>query len=116
MDPENVQGLHNLCVVYVERGDLIRAEKCFLRATLLAPHEDYILRHLRIVQQRINRNTNSAAQNKNSPVKSEEEDPHYYSHTENQNNDPSIPVPSVPDYHPSSSNNEYLVNDGNLFP
>ena len=53
MDPENVQGLHNLCVVYVERGDLIRAEKCFIRATQLAPHEEYIGRHLKIVRQRI---------------------------------------------------------------
>ncbi|XP_021954638.1 protein O-mannosyl-transferase Tmtc3 isoform X2 [Folsomia candida] len=68
LDPENVQGLHNLCVVYVERGDLLRAEKCFIRASQLAPHEEYIVRHLKIVQQRINKLTSVV--NQNSPTKS----------------------------------------------
>lgn len=49
----NVQGQHNLCVVYVERGDLSAAERCLQQAHRLAPHEDYILRHLNIVQTRI---------------------------------------------------------------
>lgn len=49
----NIQGLHNLCVVYVERGKLIQALECLQRAHKLAPEEDYILRHLKIVQQRI---------------------------------------------------------------
>lgn len=54
-----MQGLHNLCVVYVERGDLLRAEKCFIRASQLAPHEEYIVRHLKIVQTRITKLTSS---------------------------------------------------------
>ncbi|CAL8141337.1 unnamed protein product [Orchesella dallaii] len=70
MDPENVQGLHNLCVVYVERGDLLRAEKCFIRATQLAPHEEYIHRHLKIVRQRITKLTSALNQNANMPQKS----------------------------------------------
>jgi len=70
LDPENVQGLHNLCVVYVERGDLLRAEKCFIRASQLAPHEDYIVRHLKIVQQRINKLASSVNQNNYAPTKS----------------------------------------------
>lgn len=70
MDPENVQGLHNLCVVYVERGDLLRAEKCFIRATQLAPHEEYIHRHLKIVRQRIQKLTAALNQNANTPSKS----------------------------------------------
>lgn len=49
----NVQGQHNLCVVHVERGDLSAAEKCLQQAHRLAPHEDYIVRHLGIVQNRI---------------------------------------------------------------
>ncbi|XP_046643729.1 protein O-mannosyl-transferase Tmtc3-like [Daphnia pulicaria] len=53
LDPMNVQGQHNLCVVYVERGDLSAAEKCLQQAHRLAPHEDYIVRHLNIVQTRI---------------------------------------------------------------
>lgn len=53
MDPENVQGLHNLCVVFVERGSLRKAEACLKRAHKLAPNEEYIIRHLKIVQQRI---------------------------------------------------------------
>lgn len=31
LEPENVQAHHNLCVVHVERGDLIRAEKCLTK-------------------------------------------------------------------------------------
>ncbi|CAG7727509.1 unnamed protein product [Allacma fusca] len=69
MDPENVQGLHNLCVVYVERGDLLRAEKCFIRATQLAPHEEYITRHLKIVRQRIAKLT-SAINHSSAPTRS----------------------------------------------
>ncbi|XP_043225531.1 protein O-mannosyl-transferase Tmtc3-like [Amphibalanus amphitrite] len=51
LDPDHVQGLHNLCVVYVERAELARAEQCLLRAVHLAPHEEYIQRHLRIVRE-----------------------------------------------------------------
>ncbi|KAG0699039.1 Transmembrane and TPR repeat-containing protein [Chionoecetes opilio] len=53
VDPGNVQGLHNLCVVYVERGELQAAETCLSRAHIMAPHEDYILRHLKIVRTRL---------------------------------------------------------------
>ncbi|KAK4291228.1 hypothetical protein Pmani_035932 [Petrolisthes manimaculis] len=53
VDPGNVQGLHNLCVVYVERGELTAAETCLSRAHVMAPHEDYILRHLKIVRTRL---------------------------------------------------------------
>lgn len=55
LEPENVQGLHNLCVVYVERGNLLEAEKCLQRVHALAPDEDYIARHLQIVQTRISK-------------------------------------------------------------
>lgn len=55
LEPENIQGLHNLCVVYVERGNLIEAENCLKRVHMLAPKEDYVLRHLQIVQTRINK-------------------------------------------------------------
>lgn len=48
-----MQGLHNLCVVYVERGELHAAESCLSRAHVMAPHEDYILRHLKIVRTRL---------------------------------------------------------------
>lgn len=63
LEPENVQGLHNLCVVYVERGNLIEAENCLKRVHILAPDEDYIIRHLQIVQTRIGKSkvqTNSS--------------------------------------------------------
>lgn len=55
LEPENVQGLHNLCVVYVERGNLLEAENCLQRVHNLAPHEDYIIKHLQIVQTRISK-------------------------------------------------------------
>ena len=53
VDPGNVQGLHNLCVVYVERGELTTAESCLSKAHAMAPHEEYILRHLKIVRSRM---------------------------------------------------------------
>ncbi|XP_053963201.1 protein O-mannosyl-transferase Tmtc3 [Anastrepha ludens] len=52
-EPHNIQGLHNLCVVFVERKRLARANACLRYAHHLAPHEDYILRHWQIVQQRL---------------------------------------------------------------
>lgn len=53
IDPLNIQGLHNLCVVFVERGKLTQALDCLQHAHKLAPQEDYILKHLKIVQQRL---------------------------------------------------------------
>jgi len=53
LDPDNTQGMHNLCVVYVERGLLKEAEICLQKAHLMAPHEDYIIKHLKIVQNRL---------------------------------------------------------------
>lgn len=55
LDPINIQGLHNLCVVYVERGKLVQAQSCLTHAHNLAPSEDYIIKHLQIVQSRIGR-------------------------------------------------------------
>ncbi|XP_011185465.2 protein O-mannosyl-transferase Tmtc3 [Zeugodacus cucurbitae] len=56
-EPHNIQGLHNLCVVFVERKRLARADACLRYAHHLAPHEDYILRHWQIVQQRLQKIT-----------------------------------------------------------
>lgn len=53
MDPNNVQGKHNLCVVYFEERDLLKAEKCLVETLALAPHEEYIRRHLSIVRNKI---------------------------------------------------------------
>ncbi|XP_053318277.1 protein O-mannosyl-transferase TMTC3 [Spea bombifrons] len=53
MDPNNVQGKHNLCVVYFEERDLLKAERCLVETLALAPHEEYIQRHLNIVRSKI---------------------------------------------------------------
>ncbi|XP_054242526.1 protein O-mannosyl-transferase TMTC3 isoform X1 [Indicator indicator] len=53
LDPNNVQGKHNLCVVYFEERDLIKAERCLVETLALAPHEEYIQRHLSIVRSKI---------------------------------------------------------------
>nr|XP_032512125.1 protein O-mannosyl-transferase Tmtc3-like [Danaus plexippus plexippus] len=53
LEPDNVQALHNLCVVAVERGKLAVAEECLTRAAVLAPHEHYIQRHLAVVRARL---------------------------------------------------------------
>lgn len=55
LDPTNIQGLHNLCVVMVERGKLGLAAQCLERAAALAPQQDYVQRHLSIVKTRISR-------------------------------------------------------------
>ncbi|CAH2277685.1 transmembrane and TPR repeat-containing 3 [Pelobates cultripes] len=53
LDPNNVQGKHNLCVVYFEERDLLKAERCLVETLALAPHEEYIQRHLNIVRSKI---------------------------------------------------------------
>jgi tetratricopeptide (TPR) repeat protein len=53
LDATNIQGRHNLCVVFVEREELERAEDCLLEVSSLAPNEEYIRKHLRIVRTRI---------------------------------------------------------------
>lgn len=51
--PNNIQAKHNLCVVHVELGELDEAEECLLQAAKVAPYEDYVDRHLKIVRMRI---------------------------------------------------------------
>lgn len=53
MDPSNVQAKHNLCVVYFEERELQRAERCLVETLAMAPHEDYIRRHLAIVRNKM---------------------------------------------------------------
>lgn len=55
LDPIYIQGLHNLCVVYVERGRMAQAQACLSHAYQLAPHEDYILKHLQIIESRLSK-------------------------------------------------------------
>ncbi|BFZ09149.1 hypothetical protein BsWGS_12188 [Bradybaena similaris] len=52
-NPNNSQAMHNLCVVYVERGDLLRAEKCLIQTQQLDPNAQYIQNHLNIVRNKI---------------------------------------------------------------
>jgi len=53
VEPEHVQARHNLCVVYVENGDLAKAENCLTEVLQLAPQETYIQQHLNIVRRRL---------------------------------------------------------------
>lgn len=75
LDPVNIQGLHNLCVVYVERGKLAKAQECLQHAHQLAPTEDYILRHLQIVQTRIGKLKQTAGMSKEKEIAFAEFDP-----------------------------------------
>lgn len=75
MDPVNIQGLHNLCVVYVERGRLAAAQACLSHAHEMAPNEDYIIRHLQIVQTRIARLKTSPGMDKEKEIAFGEFDP-----------------------------------------
>ncbi|GFQ73481.1 protein O-mannosyl-transferase Tmtc3 [Trichonephila clavata] len=51
-ESNNVQALHNLCVVHVERGFMEEAEACLEKASALAPSEQYVTQHLDIVRAR----------------------------------------------------------------
>lgn len=53
IDPANVQGKHNLCVVYFEERDLLQAERCLEETLAMAPNEEYVRRHLSIVRSKI---------------------------------------------------------------
>lgn len=78
LDPVNIQGLHNLCVVYVERGKLAQAQACLSHAHQLAPTEDYILKHLQIVQTRIARLKSSAGMEKEKEIAFADFDPNEF--------------------------------------
>ncbi|KAH9496994.1 Protein O-mannosyl-transferase tmtc3 [Dermatophagoides farinae] len=53
LDPKNIQAKHNLCVVFIEKDQLDLAEDCLNEARQIAPNQDYIDRHLKIVRLRI---------------------------------------------------------------
>ena len=42
-----------ICVVFVERGDLLKAEKCLAEVHKMAPKGEYTLNHLYIVRAKI---------------------------------------------------------------
>ncbi|XP_006818380.1 protein O-mannosyl-transferase TMTC3-like [Saccoglossus kowalevskii] len=50
IEPKNIQANHNLCVVYVEEGNLAKAETCLVAVSDMAPNEEYIKKHLNIVR------------------------------------------------------------------
>ncbi|GFV37742.1 protein O-mannosyl-transferase Tmtc3 [Trichonephila clavipes] len=63
-ESNNVQALHNLCVVHVERGLMEEAEACLEKASALAPSEQYVTQHLDIVRARRLQMLKKASQNK----------------------------------------------------
>ena len=63
IEPENVQARHNMCVVMVEAGLLEKARLCLLDAHRLAPNEQYIVKHIKIVEERLNQIAEQAKAN-----------------------------------------------------
>ncbi len=53
VEPDNIQAQHNLCVVMVEAGDLPLARDCLRDTLSRAPDEEYIAKHLSIVEERL---------------------------------------------------------------
>lgn len=70
LDPANVQGKHNLCVVYFEERDLLKAESCLVETLAMAPNEEYVKRHLSIVRGKMAA-LNAAGQPLNTPQPSQ---------------------------------------------
>ena len=52
VDPDNIQARHNLCVIMVEAGNLLKARDCLMEC-LKVKHEDYIVKHIQIVEERL---------------------------------------------------------------
>lgn len=74
----NIQGLHNLCVVYVERGFLAKAYACLHEAHKLAPTEDYIIKHLNIIETRLGKLRAQAPQSREKELAFADYDPSEY--------------------------------------
>lgn len=55
LDARNILAQHNLCVVYIEKGRLEEAESCLEKASDIAPHEEYVKKHLKVLRARIAR-------------------------------------------------------------
>ena len=53
LEPNNIEAMHNLCVVFVEKGYLLEAEKCLAHVHKVSPNEEYILNHLNLVRAKI---------------------------------------------------------------
>lgn len=86
MDPVNIQGLHNLCVVFVERGYLSKAYACLHEAHKLAPHEDYIVKHLQIIETRLAKLKAQTVSSREKELAFEDYDPREYGgHASNDN-------------------------------
>jgi cytochrome c-type biogenesis protein CcmH/NrfG len=52
VEPDNIQARHNLCVVMVEGGNLLQARDCLVDCLKLK-HEDYIVKHIQIIEERL---------------------------------------------------------------
>jgi len=63
VDPNHVQGHHNLCVVLVEQGRLEDARECLLMVQTMAPNEDYVRKHLTVVENKIKNSKTGASWN-----------------------------------------------------
>lgn len=70
-----------MCVVFVERGRLAQAYSCLMHAHHLAPSEDYILRHLQIIQTRLGKLKTQLAPSKEKDLAFSDYDPSEYGGT-----------------------------------
>merc|ERR1712062_286623 len=52
VEPDNIQARHNLCVVMVEAGQLLKARNCLMEC-LKVKHENYIVKHIQIIEERL---------------------------------------------------------------
>jgi len=53
VQPDHVEARSNLCVVYMEQGELARAESCLIQVSRLAPDAANIQQNLRVVRHRL---------------------------------------------------------------
>lgn len=102
----NIQGLHNLCVVYVERGFLAKAYACLHEAHKLAPNEDYIIKHLQIIETRLAKLKAQSTQSRERELAFADYDPREFGgHASKDNNNNKVNL-KVLQYSPSSIKNQ----------
>jgi len=53
VEPDHIEARSNLCVVYMEQGELTRAESCLVQVSQLAPNVANVQQNLRVVRQRL---------------------------------------------------------------
>lgn len=110
IEPDNVQAVHNMGVIGYQKGEPLRAEEYFLKASHLAPHEDYIQKNLKIIRQRIA----AVIEQKNSGQRSVMQKPEFEKKVESESSSSEVSTEKTGalDYTAENNSNKDCVAEG----